>query len=176
MDRYTRLCLTWVTHRHLLYSAWNSAQSYVAAWTGGESGRMEARMCPAESPCCPPKTITTLLIGCTPTQNKKFKNKQSFSPTEFGCERNLWKHLGPDFSGFPSAQPRVDCDLSLKTPPPSDPGPGPPRCSSLLQLPALSQTGFRSFLLPCSTSYTTPGWKRSSPAFLKDLGNLGRNR
>ena len=29
-------------------------------------------MCMAESLCCPPETITTLLIGYTPIQNKKF--------------------------------------------------------------------------------------------------------
>ena len=28
-----------------------------------------------ESLCCSPETITTLLIGYTPTQNKKFKQK-----------------------------------------------------------------------------------------------------
>ena len=29
-------------------------------------------ICMAESLCCPPETITTLLIGYTPIQNKKF--------------------------------------------------------------------------------------------------------
>ena len=35
----------------------------------GVWGRMEA--CVAESLCCAPETITTVLIGCTPVQNYK---------------------------------------------------------------------------------------------------------
>ena len=35
MDRYTLLYLTWITNQNLLYSTWNSAQCYVAAWMGG---------------------------------------------------------------------------------------------------------------------------------------------
>ena len=35
-------------------------------------GRMEACICMAESLCCPPETITALLLGSTPIQNKKF--------------------------------------------------------------------------------------------------------
>ena len=30
-------------------------------------------MCMAELLCCPPETITTLLIGYTPMQNREFK-------------------------------------------------------------------------------------------------------
>ena len=40
MDMYTLLYLTWVTNKDLLYSMWNSAQCYVAAWMGGENGYM----------------------------------------------------------------------------------------------------------------------------------------
>ena len=39
-------------------------------------GRMDTCMCMAESPCCPPETITILLIDCTPIQTKKLKKKQ----------------------------------------------------------------------------------------------------
>ena len=39
MDRYTLLYIKWVTDKNLLYSTWDSAQSYVAAWMGGEFGR-----------------------------------------------------------------------------------------------------------------------------------------
>ena len=39
MDMYTLLYLTWITNKDLLYSSWNSAQCYVAAWIGGEFGR-----------------------------------------------------------------------------------------------------------------------------------------
>ena len=32
---YTMLYLKWITNKDLLYSTWNSAQCYVAAWMGG---------------------------------------------------------------------------------------------------------------------------------------------
>ena len=38
MDTYTLLYLKWITNKDLLYSTWNSAQRYVPAWMGGESG------------------------------------------------------------------------------------------------------------------------------------------
>ena len=38
MDRYTLLYLKWIINKDLLYSTWNSAQCYVAAWMGGEFG------------------------------------------------------------------------------------------------------------------------------------------
>ena len=38
MDWYTLLYLKWVTNRDLLYSTWNSAQWYAAAWIGGVFG------------------------------------------------------------------------------------------------------------------------------------------
>ena len=38
MDMYPLLCLKWVTNKDLLYSTWNSAQCYVAAWMGGGLG------------------------------------------------------------------------------------------------------------------------------------------
>ena len=34
MDMYTLLYLKWITNKELLYSMWNSAQCYVAAWMG----------------------------------------------------------------------------------------------------------------------------------------------
>ena len=34
MLRYSK----WITNKDLLYSTWNSAQCYVAAWMGGEFG------------------------------------------------------------------------------------------------------------------------------------------
>ena len=36
IDMYTLLYLKWITNEDLLYSTWNSAQCYVAAWKGGE--------------------------------------------------------------------------------------------------------------------------------------------
>ena len=38
MDMYTLLNFKWITNKDLLYSTWNSAQCYVAAWMGGEFG------------------------------------------------------------------------------------------------------------------------------------------
>ena len=43
MAMYTLLCFKWITNKDLLYSTWNSAQGYVAAWmeaTLGENGYM----------------------------------------------------------------------------------------------------------------------------------------
>ena len=34
MDMYTLLYLKWITNKDPLYSTWNSAQCYVAAWRG----------------------------------------------------------------------------------------------------------------------------------------------
>ena len=50
----------------LLYNTGNSAPCYVAAWVGGKFGRTDTCMCMAETLCCPPETITTLLIGYAP--------------------------------------------------------------------------------------------------------------
>ena len=67
-DIYTLLYLKWRTNGDLLYSTGNSAQCYVAAWTGGEfEGEVDTSIGMAESLCCAPKTITILLIGFTPT-------------------------------------------------------------------------------------------------------------
>ena len=44
-----------------------------AAWMGGEFGEMHTCICMAESLCCPPETITTLLISHIPIQKKKLK-------------------------------------------------------------------------------------------------------
>ena len=42
----------------------------------GVWGRMDTCICMAESLCCPPETITILLIGYTSIQNKKFNKKR----------------------------------------------------------------------------------------------------
>ena len=44
MDMYTLLYLKWITNKDLLYSTWNSAQCYVAAWMGGEFGEEQIRV------------------------------------------------------------------------------------------------------------------------------------
>ena len=39
MDMYTLLNFKWITNKVVLYSTWNSAQCYVAAWmVGGGAG------------------------------------------------------------------------------------------------------------------------------------------
>ena len=75
MDTYRVLYLKWITNKDILYSTANSVQCYVAAWMGSLR-EMDTCICMAESLCCPPETITALLIGYTPIQNKKvLKNK-----------------------------------------------------------------------------------------------------
>ena len=63
----TRLYLKWITKKDLWDSIGNSAQCYVAPWwegSLGENGDMYIYM--AESLCCPPETITALLVGSIP--------------------------------------------------------------------------------------------------------------
>ena len=62
MDMHALLFLKWITNKGLLYGTWNSARCYVAASMGGELGGEWIPICMAASPCCSPKTITTLLI------------------------------------------------------------------------------------------------------------------
>ena len=67
MDMYTPLYLKWITNKDLLYS-----QGVLLMLYGGLDGRevwrrVDTCICMAEPFCCPPETITTLLIGYTPT-------------------------------------------------------------------------------------------------------------
>ena len=70
INMYTLLYLKWITNKVLLYSTWNRAQCFVAAWMGGEFGGKWTYM--AESLHHSPETITTLLFCSTPRQNKTF--------------------------------------------------------------------------------------------------------
>ena len=36
MGMYTLIHLKWIVNKDLLYSTWNSAQCYMAAWMGGQ--------------------------------------------------------------------------------------------------------------------------------------------
>ena len=45
INMYTLLYLKWITNKDLLYSTWNFAQCYVAAWLGGEVGGEWAHIC-----------------------------------------------------------------------------------------------------------------------------------
>ena len=69
---YTLLYLKWITNKELLYSIWNSAQRYVAAWMGGEFGGEWILVYVWLSPCCPPETITTLFVNPAISQYKMF--------------------------------------------------------------------------------------------------------
>ena len=72
-DTYTWMHFKWITNKGLLYSTWNSLQHYVAAQMGGEFRGAWVHTCVRMvNPFTSPETITTLLTGCTPRQNKKF--------------------------------------------------------------------------------------------------------
>ena len=71
MDMHTQIYWRWITNEDLVYSTWDSAQCCVAAWMAGSWGRMDTRICMAESLCSSPKITTTFFIGYTPIQNKK---------------------------------------------------------------------------------------------------------
>ena len=45
MNMYTLLYLKWITNKDLLYCTGNSAQCYMAAWTGGQSGGEWIHLC-----------------------------------------------------------------------------------------------------------------------------------
>ena len=76
MDMYTRLYLKWITeraycvaHRTLLSVMWHPGWKRSL----GENGYI--CLCMTESLCCPPETITTLLIGRIYPKTKSFKKK-----------------------------------------------------------------------------------------------------
>ena len=76
IDRYILLYLKRITNKDLLYGTGNTAQCYVAAWTGGQlGGEMDTCMCMAELLCCATETITALLFGYNSILNKKFNEQ-----------------------------------------------------------------------------------------------------
>ena len=77
MDMYTLLYLKQISNKDILCSIENSAQCHVAAWMGGELGENGYMYMYDEALHRSPETITTLLTGYTPVQNKKFKNKNN---------------------------------------------------------------------------------------------------
>jgi len=79
MDKHTLLYLKWITNKDLLYSTWNSAQWYVAAWMGGELGGEWIHVFVWLSPFAVHLKLSQhcSLISYTTIQNKKFlKNKK----------------------------------------------------------------------------------------------------
>ena len=79
INMYTLLYLSWITKKDLLFNTRNPDHCYVPAWIG-VWGRIDPCMWMAESICCPPETIITLLISYTPIQNKKLKKKKYCNP------------------------------------------------------------------------------------------------
>ena len=76
----------------LLYSKWipNMDLCICASLDGrGVWGRMDTCICMAKSPHCSPETTTTLLIGYTPIQNKKFKVWEKINTREAQSGRRL---------------------------------------------------------------------------------------
>ena len=72
MDMYTLLYLKWIINKDLLFSIWNSAQWYVAAWMGGEFGGKWIHVYPWLSVPVHLKLLQhCLLISYTSIQNKK---------------------------------------------------------------------------------------------------------
>ena len=70
MDMYTLLYLKWITDKVLLYSRFQHRKlcsMLCGSWVGRRVwGRMNTCVCMAESLCCPPETIITVLIGYIP--------------------------------------------------------------------------------------------------------------
>ena len=71
MDTYTLLYLRWITNEDLLYSTWNSAESYEAG-REGSWGRPGVCVCMAETFRCSPETATILFVSrLYPIGNKR---------------------------------------------------------------------------------------------------------
>ena len=75
-DMWTLLYLKWITNKDLLYSTWNSAQCYVAAWMGREFGGEWIHVNVWLNLFAVHPKLTTLLVGCTPIQNINFFKNQ----------------------------------------------------------------------------------------------------
>ena len=66
INMYILLYLKWITNKDLLYSTGNSAQCYVAAWMGGESGEEWIHVYVWLSPFTVHLKLSLLLISYTP--------------------------------------------------------------------------------------------------------------
>ena len=88
-----------MTNKDLLYSTWNSAQCYVAAWIGGWFGQNDRCIRKAESLRCLPETITALLMAMPQHKIKKVKEKtkQNTCP---GPNLLMDILIGPNFKDF----------------------------------------------------------------------------
>ena len=78
MGMDTLLYLTWRSSEDLLDSNKELCSVSRGSLDGrGVWGRMDTCVCVAESLCCLPEIITTVLIGYTQTQNKWLKNNNN---------------------------------------------------------------------------------------------------
>ena len=66
IDMYALLYLKWITNRPTVEHRELCSMLCGSLDERGLWGRMDTCICMAESLCCAPETITTLLIGCTP--------------------------------------------------------------------------------------------------------------
>ena len=109
--------------------------------------------------------------------------KTSLPTTRFGRENNFWGQISRGHLRHGAQRPPL-CNpewtltsLQGHPSPTSDPVYRLfPTSASYLQLLVLSRAGLWSFLLPWNISQAAAEWKRSSRAFLKDLGNLSINQ
>ena len=89
MGMYTLLYLKWITNKNLLYSTWNSAQCYMAAWMGGEFGRERMCMCVCVCGCvcvcvpshlsCVQLFVTLWTVACQASLSMGFSRQENWS-------------------------------------------------------------------------------------------------
>ena len=124
MGMYTLLYLKWITNKDLLYSTWNSAQGYVAAWMGGEFGRECMCVCVCVCVCVHAQSLQLCPTLCDPMDC----SLPGFSVHGILQARILEWVAMPSSRGFsqPRDQNRVSCIACisgrfLTTKPPREP-------------------------------------------------------
>ena len=76
-DMFMLLYFKWITNKDLLYSTWNSAQCYVAAWMGGQFGVEGVKVCVWLSLGGSRETITLSVNWLHPNEKLKVKKKKN---------------------------------------------------------------------------------------------------
>ena len=74
MHMCTLLCLKWISSKDLQNGAGNSSLCLGSLAGRGVWGRVDTRVCLAESLCCSPETITTLLTSYVRVCAKSFQS------------------------------------------------------------------------------------------------------
>ena len=99
MDIYTLLYLKWITNKDLLYSRVLSSIVCDSLDGRGVWRRMDTWICMADSLWYSPETVTALLIGYAPIQNKKLKKYLLYQglykddeKTNYRLGENICKH------------------------------------------------------------------------------------